>query len=56
MTKYEGFCGKKTVGKYRRHIYWVGFKPTIFAILEQMSYQLDHRDCPVARGSSNPIF
>ena len=21
-----------------------------------VSYQLDHRDCPVARGSSNPIF
>ena len=21
-----------------------------------MSYQLDHRDCPVARGSSNPMF
>ncbi len=26
------------------------------AILEQMSYQLDHRDCPVARGSLNSIY
>ena len=37
------------VKKDHRHITWVGFKPTTFANLEQMSYQLDHRECPVER-------
>ena len=26
----------------------MGIEPTTFVILEQMSNQLDHRDCPVA--------
>ena len=35
--------------KNHRHITRVGFEFTSFNILEQMSYQLDHRDCLVAR-------
>ena len=42
--------------KHRRHITQVGFEPTTVAILEQMSYKLDHCNCPVARGSSNLTF
>ena len=45
------FCENKLQAYYS-----VGYEPATFAILEQMSYQLDYRDCPVARGSLNPIF
>ena len=39
--------------KMHRHITQVGFEPATIVILEQMSSQLDHRYCPVARGSLN---
>ena len=32
----------------QRHSNRMGIEPTTFVILEQMSNQLDHRDCPVA--------
>ena len=36
----------------------MGFEPTTLAVLElcAVSYQLDHRDCLVARGSLNPLL
>ena len=39
----------------QKHNTWVGFEPTTFAS-RAVSCQLDHRDCPIARGSLNPIF
>ena len=32
----------------------MGFEPTTLAILEEMSYQIDHRDRPIAIGIPNP--
>ena len=36
-----------------RHITGVGFEPTTFAILEECRTNLDHWDCPIARGRSD---
>ena len=33
----------------------MGYEPTTF-ISRTASYQLDHWDCPVARGSTNPML
>ena len=47
---FSEICEKKSL-----QAYYSGGIPT-FAILRAVSYQLDQRDCLVARGSLNPIF
>ena len=42
--------------KYHRHCYLGGFRTNDPCISRAVSYQLDYRDFPVARGSSNPIL
>ena len=44
-------CGKKL------HAYYSGgIRTKELCNYRAVSYQLDYRDCPVARGSMNPIF
>ena len=47
---FREFCEKN-----HRHNTRVGFEHNL-CNSRAVSYQLDHRDCPVARGSSNPTF